>query len=138
MSREAVVATQSLAADSVALDPYAQLITDILECQDMLTYWRGREAQLKAALGAIMGNVHNGTLNGEPAVVYAPVNRFNATEFKRVLPNMARVYTHPVTKEELDVEMIKKARPDLYAQFQVRPMRIVYEPTGGPAKDAVQ
>jgi hypothetical protein len=61
-----------------------------------------------------------------------PVARIDGTEFKKKYPNLHRAYTREVTKQELDVEALKLSRPELYAQFQVRPLRMTWEPPGSP------
>lgn len=114
------------------LDAYVSILGEISECQAAVTFWSKRLERLKAGLTALMGDAHEGTINGEAAVFYAPVNRFNVTEFKKKHPNMARAYMHTVSHEELDVEALKLSRPELYAEFQVRPLRIIYEPPGTP------
>jgi hypothetical protein len=134
-ARELVIRTRPTSeggtvATTLALDNYVPLLAEIVECQNMVDFWEKRLKRLKEGLGALLGEAHNGTVNGEQAVAYEPVNRFNTTAFRRQYPNLWRAYVHTVSKEELDVEMLRLSRPDLYAEFQVRPLRVTYEPPG--------
>jgi hypothetical protein len=123
-----------MAGDEVArvqefavLDAHVDKLSDLAECKRMRDWWGNREAKLKAELAAIMGDAEIGTVNGEKVLFYEPQNRFNAGEFKKSMPDTWKLFHRPITEEKFDPEWLRVARPDLYEQFQVRPMRLTFE-----------
>lgn len=130
-ARELVIpANKTVSSDTVALDAFLPLLAEINECKDNIKFWQTRLARSNTALAALMGDSTKGTIAGLDAVVFEPTARFSTTEFKKKYPNLARAYTHTVPKEEVDVEALRLTRPEVYAEFQVRPMRVVWEPPG--------
>lgn len=129
-ARELVIRAQPGDTVQLVMDQYISLFGDIAECQENVDFWSKRLAKLKGALAALMGDATVGTIGGEPAVTYEPVDRFNSTEFKKKHPNMFQAYQRTIEKKELDVAALKLSRPELYAQFQVRPLRVTYQPPG--------
>lgn len=114
-----------------ALDVYADLLKNDAECSNMIKFWTQQRDLVRAQLKELMGVNEVGTVNGQEVFFYQYQDRFNTAEFKKQYPNLYRAYMHTVTKEEVDVEMLKQSRPDIYRQFQVRAVRNVFEPPGG-------
>lgn len=130
-ARELVIRSAPVDQSPVmALDGHTQLLAEFAECQEMVTFWKKRLDRLKVALAAVLGDAHRGTVNGEEVVFHEPVARFDSTSFRNKYPNMYRAYLREVYKQELDVEALKLSRPELYTEFQVRPLRMTWEPPG--------
>lgn len=115
----------------VPLDSAVDLLAEERECASMIKWWSDRQAKVKERIAVLLGDSTSGTVNGDEVVTYEWQDRYNTTAFTKKYPNLARVYTRPVTKEQLDFDLIKSARPDLAEEFQVRAMRVKYEPPGG-------
>lgn len=129
-ARSLVIRTEGAVQKSVPLDSYVPLLDEIKECQRMEAFWKERLARLRTSLAGIMGSAEIGTVNGEEAVTYEPTARFNGSAFKKQYPNLSKAFMHTVEKSEWDLDLLRKSRPDLYAQFQVRPILVKYEPPG--------
>lgn len=114
----------------LALDQHVKLLAEMKECQDMERFWKKRLERLKEQAAKLMGDNEVGTINGEKALTYQWEDRFNSTDFRRQYPNMYELYSHEVTEKKFDANWLKRARPDLYKQFQVRSMKLTYEPPG--------
>lgn len=112
------------------MDSVVNLLADDVECAAMIKWWQARRAMVRQQLADALGTSTSGTVNGQEVVTYNYINQFNTTEFKKKFPDMYQVYTRTVAKEELDVEKLKKSRPDLYQEFRVRTMLVSYEPPG--------
>lgn len=113
-----------------AMDPYVDLLAEDVECSNMIKWWTARRDLVRQRIGVILGENEIGTVNGQEAVRYERQNRFNSTAFRKKYPNLYRVYSRPVTEEKFDPDMLKASKPELYAEFQVRAMRVMYEPPG--------
>jgi hypothetical protein len=124
-AKELVIHTTS--TDRLTLDQYVTLLADYRECQNTMEFWKKRLEKIKAQMAEIMGDHEIGTVNGDPVFFYQRQDRFNSSEFRKQYPDMYRLYTHEVTEAKFDVDWFKKARPDLYAEFQVKAMRITFD-----------
>jgi hypothetical protein len=111
----------------LALDTYVQVLADYRECQTTMEFWKNRLEKLKAQMAEIMGDQEIGTVNGEAVFFYQRQNRFNSTAFQKQYPDMYRLYTRDITEKKFDPDWLKQARPDLYAEFQVKAMRITFD-----------
>jgi hypothetical protein len=125
-----IPASKAATAGTVQLDAFVPLLNEIAECKENVKFWETRLARLEEALSALMGDATVGRVAGNDAVIYEPTARFRGGDFKKKYPNLAKAFTREVPKMELDINAIKLSRPDLYAEFQVRPMRVVWEPPG--------
>lgn len=57
-----------------------------------------------------------------PVLTFRPTSRWAGARFMREQPDLARHYLKQVVKEELDLQLIKRTNPSLYAKYQVRSM----------------
>lgn len=131
-ARELVIRTESktpaVNRSQLSLDGHLSLLNEIAEAQETAKFWKERLEFLKASLAKLMGDAEEGTIAGQEAVVYEPINGFNVTAFEKKFPHLARAYTREFTVTKVDVDLLKHARPDLYAQFRTRPMRVTWKP----------
>ena len=127
-SSELVMRTED--PTSMAMDSYVDLLADDVECANMIKFWTERRDQVRKRLAGILGENEIGTVNGQDAIRYEYQDRFNSTVFKKKYPNLYRAYVRPVTEEKFDSTLLKASRPELYREFQVRSMRVTYEPPG--------
>ena len=118
-------------AEEFSLDQHADLIREDRRAQDMIKEWTTYRKKVQEQLKGLMGNHHTGTMDGAVVIRYEPQNRFNATEFAKAYPNLAKVYTRPTMREEFDVEAIRHEHPELYALFQVRSFVNLWTPGVG-------
>lgn len=115
---------------AIALDAYVALLAEDVECANMQKWWAERRKVVQARLKAIMGACEVGTVNGQEVVHYERQNRFNSTDFRKKYPALYEAYMVEHTRREFDADLLKHSQPDIYQQFQVRSMRISFEPPG--------
>lgn len=106
-----------------ALDAYVDLLDDDRECQRMIKFWEDRRDKIKEQLSKVMGDAEIGTVDGEPVFFYEPKDQFRGGDFKKQFPDLARMYTRPVTVVKFDEAAFRHDRPDMWAEFRVRAMR---------------
>lgn len=120
---DSALVTRTSVKGQMSLDNLADAVAGVRECQNMIAYWKQREDDLKAQIAEAMGDNTSGTVAGREVVVFETKNQFNGTAFKREYPDLARLYVHTVSKEEVDVDLLRHAQPAIYARFQTRAMR---------------
>lgn len=114
-----------------ALDSNVDLLDDLNECNRMIAFWTSQLEKTQARLAEIMGDAEQGTINGVPVFFYEKQNRFRGGDFAKAYPDMHKFYTRDVTVQRFDVEWFRSSRPDLWSQFQSRPMRSTWKATKG-------
>ena len=77
-------------------------------------------ATLKAEFQVAMGDAHVAKIDGEEVFTWRPINKFATTQFKAEHPNLAKEFTRPVVKDELDIEALRAEHPYLFDQYRVR------------------
>lgn len=135
-ARELVLRNEAQVATApMALDGFVPLLGDIYEAMEAEKFWKNRVEKLKKQLAAVLGDSQQGTVGGEEAVTFEPINKFSAKAFREKYPNLYRAYITTRTVEEIDEAALKLTRPELYAEFQTRPMRVTWKPPGsGPQR----
>lgn len=126
-AKELVIPARISAPEVRNLDAYVSKLAEYDECRISISFWEKRRDRIKAELAEIMGSAEIGTVNGEPVLFYAPVERFRTREFARQYPDFYRLYQRDITKKLFDPDWLKDERPDLYKEFQVRSMRNTFE-----------
>jgi hypothetical protein len=102
----------------VPMDQYVDLVKRWREATKARMGWTKIEEEIKAEIDKILGDRNEATINGETAVERRWEERFATARFKKEDPDTARFFEHEVTKREIDVDMIRRTRPDLYKQYQ--------------------
>jgi putative phage-type endonuclease len=72
-------------------------------------------------LRALIGSAELATVDGVPIATWKPNGTFAAKRFRDAHPDLAREYA---TKTVIDTKRLKAERPDLYAAFRPRVLRI--------------
>lgn len=100
---------------------------------DMLRLLRDARQQaklvdkLEAQLSDIMGSGTIGLVGGKVAVRRRPTKTFRGGDFKKLFPQLAKLYTIKVEKEEYDLNLLEKAQPDIWNQFRSRPFVLTFD-----------
>lgn len=105
------------------LDAYIQLLADFEEARTSAAFWEKRKKQLQAKLQEVMGDAHVGTVNDEEVVFYTPTQGFRGADFEKAYPNIYQMYCRDMSERRLDLKWLEDERPDLFAEFQSRPLR---------------
>lgn len=108
----------------VELDEHAELIARYRKCRDLEAQWKKEKEIAKSKLAALMGDAEIGLLDGEKVLSYAREERFNTSEFRKQYPDMYKLYLKPMQVEQFDLESFRLTRPELFAEFQVRSLRV--------------
>ena len=109
---------------TVELDEHVALIDRYKKAKQAAAYWAGEIESLRDALLALMGDAEVATVNGDKVLLAKPIDSFNESAFRKANPDLHKLYVREVPVERLDVELLKRARPDVYAQYQVRPLKM--------------
>lgn len=112
----------------IALDPYVPLLEALAEAKDNVKFWQEQKEKHEAALAKIMGDAVIGTVDGLDVVTYRPIEQFRGGEFEKMYPDTYRAFTHEVTRKVFDHTLLRATRPELWKQFQSRPMKSSYIP----------
>ena len=116
----------------VPMDEFVTLLAEERECYAAIKWWEQRQALIKRRLAQILGDRTVGTVNGEAVITYEYQDRLNTSALKKDNPNMYQMYSREITSTQLDVDWLKRARPDLAKEYQVRTMRVTYKAPGAP------
>ncbi len=101
------------------------LMNKLKEAKKHAAYWKKEVESLQSQLHRLMDGNELALVHGEPVFTAIPIDRLNESQFKKEEPELYQIYLHEVTKEELDTDLLKRARPDIWARFAVRPLKEV-------------
>lgn len=107
------------------IDAHEELVTRFLLCRDNARYWEKEKEEAKAALEQLLGEAEVAKLKGRAVLTYAPINGFNETRFKKEHPDLHKFYMRPVEVDKFDRDLFERTRPELYAEYQTRQMKVV-------------
>jgi hypothetical protein len=110
---------------TVDLTEHRNLALLLVQAQEAEKYWKDKVARCKDELRSLASDAEVLLVNGEPVFTNMPIDRLNVTAFKAEEPDLYEVYQHEVTKTELDEDLLKRARPDIWERFAVRQFRQV-------------
>lgn len=111
----------------VPLDAFVPKLAAWRECQDQIKFWEKRLERLQAEMDEAMGAATVGTVNGEAVLFHRPQERFATGDFKKAYPEMAKLYSREITKQQFDEKWLRASHPDMWSQFQVRSWRMIWE-----------
>lgn len=78
------------------------------------------EQNLERQITNLLGSTNIGRINGETVIEWTRDDRFAHARFAEEEPDLARQFMVRRTKEELDVELVRRMRPDIWARYQTR------------------
>jgi hypothetical protein len=107
------------------LDQVPDLPEELRKAERALKYWKVRVEELQGALRMVAGEHETLTLHGEPAFTYNYINTFQGKKFEKEQPDLYRAYLEEKKVQQLNVELLKLARPDVYRLYQSRQLRTV-------------
>lgn len=113
---------------SVDLDEYLPVLEAWYEASREIKALEAKIDQYKTLLGKIMGDATIGRIDGQVAITYRGIESFSSTEFKKKYPETYRFFVHDVTEKRFDKQWLRQSRPDLWEEFQTRPMKNSYVP----------
>ncbi len=114
--------------ESVALDDYIPVLEAWHEASVRIKELNAEIEKYKTLLTKVMGDAVIGTVDGVKVLDFKPIESFNGKEFEKRFPETYRFYVREVTTKTLDKSAIQATRPDLWEQFQSRPMKSTYVP----------
>lgn len=104
----------------VPLDQHVDLLRRYTEAKKAKDGWAKIEEQLRKELEHLIGDAETATVNGEPAVTWSRTTTFQTGEFKKAEPELHQLYQMDKVVQVLDVDWLRKTRPDVYRRFQSR------------------
>lgn len=112
----------------VDLDEYLPVLEAWYEATLEIKDLQAKIDQYKALLGKIMGDATIGRVDGQPVVTFRPIESFNSSDFRKKYPDTYRFFVHEVTEKRFDKDLLRRTRPELWEEFQTRPMKSSYVP----------
>ena len=112
-------------AGTGVLDHTPWLLDELDAANAALGYWKKRVDDLKDAIRDVAGEKEELVLHGKTVFTYARIATFRQADFAKAHPDLFKAYQHTVETSELDVDLLKHAKPDLYREFQTRQLRRV-------------
>lgn len=110
---------------TVALDEYTEKYLLLRAKRDEKKRLDAEVYRLEQEFRELTGKAHIGQIGGQDVFTNRPIAVFRGKEFREDHPLLAKEYTVPVVKDELDVDALKRDHPALYAEYQSRQFRIL-------------
>lgn len=117
--REAV-----LLAVSTNVDDLADRLKALAEISQRIAVLTAQAEAIKKEVKEALGDSQGGTIAGRLVVTNATTRRFDASGFAERHPGLVDAYTVDRTVREIDLVALRTDRPDVFAEFSVRSMRV--------------
>lgn len=103
----------------------ADLAASLRYAREQMDFWAEEVAKLKAQAITEAGEEEELTVDGKTVATYNFVAKFREKDFRKEYPEVASYFTKVERRdvESLDLDGLKKARPELYKQYQSRSFR---------------
>lgn len=108
------------------LDEHVELLEAREEAWLARDAWDKRLKEIDKELQDLIGDAA-GTFQGAEVVTYNKIARISESRFRAEQPEMAQHFTVPRVTEVIDLDRLRRTRPDLYGKYQVRQMRFNYQ-----------
>lgn len=105
---------------SANLDALADTYRAWKSAKDEMDRWKKTVETLQQRLQAEMGAAEEATVFGRRVFTWRNSGQFNATRFTTEHPHLAEQFTVTRTVEELDLDALKTAQPDLFTAYRAR------------------
>lgn len=106
--------------EPVLLDAEVDLLRRYTEAKKAKEAWGKIEEQLRGELEKLLGDAEEATVNGQTVVTWPRTNTFQKAEFKKAEPELYRFYEVDKMVKDLDLDMLKRTRPEIFRQYQSR------------------
>lgn len=113
---------------TVALDDIEGIAGKYLTLRELrgeMAKLKKEERRLLAAIQRAVGDAHVATFYGEAVITNRPIDRFRGEDFRSQQPILAKEYTKPVLRDELDLEGLERDHPVIFAQYRSRQFKIL-------------
>jgi activator of HSP90 ATPase len=119
--------------EPVPFDDYRVLALHEAYCGDQIRKWEAERAQARAEMAKILGDAEAATIAGKVVIHFEWINKMRTKELQKDHPDLYRIYTREVTKDEFDMDWFRRAQPELFRQYQTRVLRNELEAPGASA-----
>lgn len=113
------------AEPTIELDEYTRDYLLLQATKKELDRLKAEYEHLRAEFVKRIGQNHVATIAGREVFTNKPTATFRGRDFIADHPLLAKEFTRPVMKDELDVEALKAAHPTIWRDYQSRQFRIV-------------
>jgi hypothetical protein len=94
------------------------------EAEDNAKAWDKVARERRQALEEAIGQARAGTIEGRVVVTFRPSDKWAAASLIKAYPDLCQHFMRPApAREELDLELFRKAHPDIADAFRVRVFR---------------
>jgi hypothetical protein len=107
-------------ADEAGVEIPADLWGQYVQYRSNAVQWQKMADAIKAKIMEALGNAHAALVAGQTVATYRPTSRYAEARIMADYPDLARHYTHEVTRDVLDIELFAKAHPEIAEQYRVR------------------
>ena len=126
------VVTNEVAPVPARLEMIVDLLQKEAEAARATAAWQKRRDQLREAIATYMGDATEGMVGSEVVVVYDYVDQFRESEFKKNYPEIWKAYQREDIRMVLDRDLLKRAQPERYREFQTRKLVNKYQEESTP------
>jgi hypothetical protein len=93
------------------------------EAEDNAKAWDKVARERRQALEQSLGDAHAGTVGGRLVVTYRPSEKWATAALIKAYPDLTQHYMRPKESQELDLELFRRAYPQIAEAFRVRVFR---------------
>jgi hypothetical protein len=109
--------------EPLPFDDYRALALHEAYCADQIKKWEAERTQARADMAKILGEAQAATIAGKVVIHFERIKKMRTSDFKKDHPDLYRIYSREITKDEFDVEWFERAQPELYREYQTRVLR---------------
>lgn len=84
-----------------------------------------QKKKLETELRKAVGDAHLVTFGEDVVITNRPTDRFRGKEFEAEQPALAKEFTRPVVRDELDLAGLEAAHPEIFRRYQSRTFKIL-------------
>lgn len=107
------------------IDAHEELLNRFLLCRDNASYWEKEKKLAQDALQELLGDAVAAKVKGREVLTYARIDGFNESRFKKEHADLHQFYTRMVEVPKFDRDLFERTRPELFAEYQTRQMKVV-------------
>jgi hypothetical protein len=104
-------------------DDYRILAVHEARCAQEIKRWQAERDQAREEMAKLLGEAEVATIGGKEVIHFERIKKMRTADLKKDHPDLYRIYSREITKEEFDLEWFERAQPELYREYQTRVLR---------------
>jgi hypothetical protein len=107
----------------VELDNHAWLYRSWREAEDNAAAWKKVAEERRKELEQLIGDAYAATVDGSVVITYRPTEKWATAALVKAYPELTQHYMRTKETRELDLELFRRAYPEIADAFRVRTFR---------------